>query len=296
MPAAAVLALLALAPAVEGLGPKSTRGFFATNGTTLYYEVAGSGPPVALVHGGWMSSAQWDPQFAILSRKYRVLRYDMRGHGRSPLGQPVSPYSQAEDLSALLGHARMEKPHVVGVSAGAQAAIDLALADGHAVASLLLGASPLAGFEMGKEFTEGMAGIVSAGAADDLQLVHDRVWAFAPFRVAAAMPDVRRRLDDMIVRQNTWAGRREGAPRPKRPQTPPAARLGEIRVPALVVVGDGEMPALRGEADYVARGIPGARLVVIKGAGHFPNLEQPGRFDDVVLDWLKRQGARGESR
>jgi pimeloyl-ACP methyl ester carboxylesterase len=287
--------LIALVVVTSTLGAqqsKSTRGFFMNNGTKLYYEVAGEGAPVVLIHGGWLNSSQWDEQFPILTRKYRVLRYDMRGYGRSVLGQPDSAYTQYEDLAALLHHVGMERPHIVGVSAGAQAAIDFALNYPHAVGSLLLGASPLAGFDMGKEFTEGMTGVVTAGAADDLQLLHDRVWAFAPFRVAAMMPEVRRRLDEMIVRQNTWAGQRPGAPRPKRPQTPAAARLNEIMAPTLVVVGDGEMAALRNEADLLARSIRGARMVVIKGAGHFPNLEQPNRFNEIVLDWLETQAAR----
>lgn len=96
----------------------------------------------------------------------------------------------------------------------------------------------------------------------------------------------------MIIRQNTWPGQRPGAPRPKRPETPPAHRLSEIVVPTLVVVGDGEMPALRKEAEFVARSISGARLLVLGGAGHFPNLEQPKRFNDVVATWLQQQARR----
>lgn len=284
-----ILAVLIVASTSTAQEPQSTRGFFATNGTRLYHEIAGTGPPVVLIHGGWLNSAQWDHQFTLLSRKYRVLRYDMRGYGRSALGQPDSGYAQHEDLAALLKHVGMERPHIVGVSAGAQAAIEYAVHYPDAVASLLLGASPLAGFDMGQEFTEGMRGVVTAGAADSLQVLHDRVWAFAPFRVAAGMPDVRRRLNEMIVHQNTWAGQRPGAPRAKRPQTPASARLGEIRSPTLVVVGDGEMPALRSEADFVARNVSGARLIVIRGAGHFPNLEQPKHFNGVLLDWLKAQ-------
>jgi pimeloyl-ACP methyl ester carboxylesterase len=190
----------------------------------------------------------------------------------------------------------MERPHIVGVSAGAQAAIDYALNFPDAVGSLLLGASPLAGFDMGKEFMDGMMGVVTAGAADDLQLLHDRVWAFAPFRVAATMPEVRRWLNEMIVHQNTWAGQQPGAPRPKRPQTPPATRLSEITAPTLVVVGDTEMASMRNEADFLVRSIRGAKLIVIEAAGHFPNLEQPRRFNEILLNWLETQASRTESR
>ena len=283
----ALFALLIISSTSAAQDVESTRGFFTTNGTKLYYEVAGTGPPVVLIHGGWLNSSQWDALFPALTRNYRVLRYDMRGYGRSALGQPDSAYAQFEDLAALLRHVGIERPHVIGVSAGAQAAIDYALNFPNGVSSLLLGASPLAGFDIGKEFTDGVAGVTAAGGADDVQLLHDRVWSFAPFRVAARMPEVRRTLNDMIVRQNTWPGQRPGAPRSKRSSTPPATRLNEIAVPTLVVVGDGEMPALRAEADFITKNIRGAKQTVIRGAGHFPNLEQPKRLADIDVKWLK---------
>lgn len=283
------LALAIIASSAGAQVSQSSRGLVPTNGTKLYYEVAGAGAPVVLLHGGWLNSSQWDDQFVQLAKNYRVLRYDLRGYGRSALGQPDSAYTHYQDLAFLLNHVGMERPHLVGVSAGAQAAIDFALNYPTAVASLVLGASPLGGLDLGREFTEGMSGVTAAGAADDLRQLQERVWSFAPFRVASTMPAVRRRLDEMILRQNTWQGQRPGAPRARRPDTPPATRLGEIRVPTLVVVGDGEMPALRHEADHLVKNIRGARLEVIKGAGHFPNLEQPRRFNDLVAKWLAQQ-------
>ena len=285
--AAALLACVAAAAPAQDV--PNDRGWAPVSGTKLYYEIAGAGPPLVLIHGGWLNSSQWDEQFAALSGRFRVLRYDLRGHGRSLLGLPDSGYTAYEDLAALLRHVGMERPHMIGVSAGAQAAIDFALQYPGAVRSLVLGASPLGGHDLGAEYLEGVRGITAAGAAEDLRLLHERVWAFAPFRVARTMPPVQRRLNDLVVRQHTWAAQRPGAPRPRRPATPPAERLGEIRVPTLVLVGAGEMPALRGEADLLAREIPAARLMVIPGAGHFPNLEQPKRFLLLVTDWLQQQ-------
>lgn len=121
-----ILLLLCVPSLLIGQEP-AVRGLFAVNGTKLYYEIAGTGPPVVLIHGGWLNSSQWDEQFRLLSRNLRVLRYDMRGYGRSALGQPDSSYSQYGDLAALLRHVQMQRPHLVGVSVGAQAAIDFAL-------------------------------------------------------------------------------------------------------------------------------------------------------------------------
>lgn len=263
-----------------------TRGFVQANGTKLYYQEEGGGPAVILLHGGWLNSRQWDDQMPVLSRNYRVVRYDVRGAGRSPLGD--SSYAHFEDLAALLAHLKIERAHLIGLSAGSQIALEFTLNHPAAVRSLMIGASPLAGFDLGGEFTEGMRGVVSAGAAEDLELLHERVWAFAPFRVASRMPEVRRVLDEMIVHQNTWAANRATAPRPKRPPTPPAARLAEIKAPVLIVVGEGEMPAFVKEAEFVARNIAGAELVRVKGAGHFVNLEQPKKYNEIATRWLRR--------
>jgi pimeloyl-ACP methyl ester carboxylesterase len=263
-----------------------SRGFVETNGTKLYYEEAGSGSPVVLIHGGWLNSQQWDEQMALLSRDYRVVRYDCRGSGRSVMGDSV--YAHDDDLSALLAHLHIDRAQIVGVSAGAQVAIDFALSHPAMVTSLMLGSSPLGGFDTGQEFRDGMRGVAAAGVADDLELEQQRIWAFAPFKVASGMPDVRKRLDELILHQYTWATNRPTSPKSKRGPTPPGARLGEIKIPTLVVVGTGEMPGLVSEAEFVARTIPGAQIERIENAGHFPNLEQPKRYDDLLTNWLRR--------
>lgn len=283
--AVVMLAVVGASP-VHAQLPAHQIGFFPVPGTRLYYEVAGTGPVVVLLHGGWLNSRQWDEQFAELSRTYRVIRYDVRGAGRSPLGD--STFAHYEDLAALLDGLNVREAHLVGLSAGGQLAIDFVLAYPDRVRSVVVGASPLRGYDLGPEFTAGMRGVIAAGVADSLQLIHDRMWAFAPFRVASTMPRVRERLNAMIVHQNTWATSRPGAPRPRLAERPPAERLGEIKVPMLVIVGDGEMPALKTEAAFVARSVPDARLEVVKNAGHFVNLEQPSRYTAVIRRWLRQ--------
>src|SRR5687767_3783286 len=205
-----ISSLLGAAPALNAQQIQRSWGFVETNGTKLYYEAAGSGPPVVLIHGGWLNSQQWDDQMAALSRQYRVIRYDFRGAGRSRLGDSI--YAHYEDLAVLLKRLEIESAHLIGLSAGGQIALDFALTYPNAVRSLVIGASPLRGYDLGTEFTEGMRGVTSAGAAEDLQLTHDRMWAFAPFRVAGTMPEVRNRLNGLILHANTWAASRPNAP------------------------------------------------------------------------------------
>ena len=261
-------------------------GFVETNGTKLYYEEAGAGPPVVLIHGGWLNSREWDEQMAVLSRDYRVIRYDCRGSGRSAIGD--STYAHDDDLAALLAYLHIDRAQIIGVSAGAQVAIDFVLSHPASVVSLMLGSSPLSGFDTGPEFRAGMIGVMTAGVADDLKLEHERIWNFAPFRAASTKPDLRKWLDDMILHEYTWASNRPGAPESRTPSTRPAARLAEIKVPVLVVVGTAEMPGLVREAEFVAHTISGAELVRITGVGHFPSIEAPKQFDDIAVRWLKR--------
>ncbi|MGQ0814027.1 MAG: alpha/beta fold hydrolase [Gemmatimonadota bacterium] len=210
---AAMATLLFLGSPLQAQDTGHVFGWFPVNSTQLYYEMAGAGSAVVLLHGGWLNSRQWDEQFSALSRKYKVVRYDVRGAGRSAIGD--SAYASYEDLAALLNGLGIDRAHLVGLSAGGQLAIDFALAYPHAVRSLVIGASPLRGYDLGKEFADGMRGVISAGVADDLQLTHDRMWAFPPFQVASTMPRVRRLLNEMILHPNSWSANRPNAPRRK---------------------------------------------------------------------------------
>lgn len=109
--------------AVQG---EAATGFAEVNGARLYYKkVAGSGPPLALVHAGVADSRMWDEQFAVFAQRYRVVRYDVRGFGRSVM--PPGPFSHADDLAALLQYLDIARAAVVGVSMGGGIAIDCTL-------------------------------------------------------------------------------------------------------------------------------------------------------------------------
>src|SRR5262249_9604687 len=106
--------------------PSHMRGEAAVNGTRLYYESAGTGSPVVLVSGGGtLDRRQWDHEFDVMAMRYHVVRYDVRGIGRS--ARPTSEFSHHEDLRALLEFLRIKQAVVCGVSFGAVIAIDFAL-------------------------------------------------------------------------------------------------------------------------------------------------------------------------
>lgn len=87
-------------------------GYFSRGSARLYYEVAGEGQPVVLLHAGVADSRQWNNEFKALAGSYRVLRYDLRGYGKS---EPVAgEFSHLADLLALLDHLHFDLPAMAG--------------------------------------------------------------------------------------------------------------------------------------------------------------------------------------
>src|SRR5262245_57108437 len=101
-------------------------GFADIPGARLHYEVAGSGEPLVLIHGFTLDMRMWDDQFASLARHFQVVRYDLRGFGKSSM-PTTEPYTHADDLKALLDCLNIERAHVLGLSMGGSIAINFAL-------------------------------------------------------------------------------------------------------------------------------------------------------------------------
>jgi 3-oxoadipate enol-lactonase len=120
-------------------------GFAEVNGARLYYEIAGEGEPLVLVHAGIADSRMWDGQLAAFAHRYRVIRYDMRGFSRS--GMVEGPYAHHEDLRALLDSLDIEHAFLVGCSIGGGTIIDFALQNPGRGRALVLVGSAVSGFE-----------------------------------------------------------------------------------------------------------------------------------------------------
>ena len=105
---------LLLSTSSLGAQAPAQSGIAAVNGTKLYYEAAGSGRALVLLHGGAVDRRAWDDQFSDFAKHYRVIRYDLRGSGKS--ANPVEPFSNTEDLFALLKFLKVDKAHLLGIS------------------------------------------------------------------------------------------------------------------------------------------------------------------------------------
>jgi 3-oxoadipate enol-lactonase len=233
-------------------------------------DTEGDGTPLVLIHPGWGDSAIWEPLLATLGAGYRVIRYDSRGFGRSPA--PAAPYTQLGDLTAVLDSLGVARAVLVGHSGGGGPAIGLALAQPERVQALVLVAPGVQDYpwpgddpyfsEFGRLFT--------AGDRDGLVELGLRTWAAAGSDLAA-----RAQIGSAVTaffRQGDF----------ERPDPPVYARLGEIRVPSVLVIGDREYPVVRECGDRLAAAIPGCGVIVIPGADHLLPLRAPGRLAGII--------------
>lgn len=258
-------------------------GFAEVNGTRLYYEVAGDGPALALVHGFGLDTRMWDDQFEAFAGRYRVLRYDARGFGKSALPGDER-YMHAADLKALLEQLGIGRAAILGLSMGGGIAIDFALTYPEAASALILVDSTLGGFRWSQAWEASYAPIPARGQAGDIAGAK-RMWlAHAFFEPALANPAVGARLTQIVSDYSGWHWNHADPGRGARP--PAAGRLGEIRVPTLVVVGERDLPDLHRTAEALHRGIPNAQKAILPGAGHIANMEAPQPFNEVVLSFL----------
>jgi pimeloyl-ACP methyl ester carboxylesterase len=268
-----------------GAANPSRVGFADVNGVKLHYEVAGEGAPLVLVHSGITDSRSWEPQFPAFTRHYRVLRYDMRGFGKSDIAHGT--YSSSDDLAGLIGKLRLAPAALLGVSVGGSIVLDAALRHPEMVTALILVGSGISGREHSVQYNQMIDEIDQLVVDQGMDAAIDRemeVWLYGRGRTAADVdPKVREAVREMDFYNSA---RYPPDADPQRIQPPAIGRLNEICVPTLVIVGDRDVEDIRQAAEDLERGISGARLVVLPGVAHVPNMERPQEFNRLVLDFL----------
>ncbi len=264
-----------------------TTGTVKVDGAELYYEVSGEGKPLVLVHAGIADSRMWDGQVESFTQRYRVIRPDLRGFGRSPMVE--GPYSHHADLRALLDVLEVDRAAFVGCSQGGGAVIDFALENPERVGALVLVGSAVGGLEFDERPPKEWDELVAADEAGDLERVSElevRMWVDGPRRGPDVVdPAVR----DLVREMNLIALKNEALElgEERELQPPVATRLSQIRAPTLVLVGEVDRTRTLAAADLLAKDLPNARKVVMPGTAHLPNMERPEEFNRLVLDFLK---------
>jgi 3-oxoadipate enol-lactonase len=164
-------------------------GTAEVNGARIYYEVAGEGEPLVFVHAGIADSRMWEGQVAAFAERYKVIRYDLRGFGKTEMVE--GPFSHHEDLRGLLDFLGLERTHLVGCSMGGGAVLDFALEYPERVGDLVLVGSAIGGFrpdfDPPKEWDE----LVAADEAGDLERISElevMMWVDGPARSPEDVP------------------------------------------------------------------------------------------------------------
>ena len=258
----------------------------------IYSEVAGKGPEIVLLHEGICDSRMWDPQWETFTRSHRVLRLDFRGYGRSPLAS--GRFASARDVIELLDRHGFDRAAVVGVSLGGRVALEVALAAPERVAALVLVGSGLPGHDWSEEMKatwEEEEAALRSGNVDEAVDISLRTWVAGPGRKPEDVDtDVRARVAKMQRRAYELQLPFEDEAEEELLVEDVAQRLGEIKAPALVLVGEEDVPDIHAIADRLAREIPGARRETIADAAHVPSMERPREFEELVLGFVEEVG------
>lgn len=263
-------------------------GIAEINGAQLYYEDKGTGNPLLLVHAGVADSRMWDSQFEAFSKEYRVIRFDLRGFGRSNM--PSGTFSNHEDIRALVDFLGIKKVYILGISFGGLIALDFTLAYPDYVKALVLGAPSVSGAspsERIRRFWDDEDAALEEGDLDGATELNLRLWVDGPHRESNQVnADVRELVRDMQL--NIFKKEIPDEVEEIDLDPPAIERLREVEIPVQVLVGELDLEEKIELADRLVREMPDCKKVVIPGVAHMLNMEKPDEFNRSVLDFLSK--------
>lgn len=264
-------------------------GYLKIGNGRIYYEIEGQGDTLVLCHAGFVDSRMWDAQWKAFTQYYKVLRFDMRGFGRSdPVTEPIS---RRQDLYLLLQKLGIDHINLLGCSLGAEIAIDFTLEHPEMLSSLIIVSGTPGGYEMHGEPPSQILEMLKALERGDLEAVSElqlQLWVDGIFRrpeqVDSQVRQHAAEMNRIAVKNGTWT---VADSNPPNPLDPPAVKmLAEISIPTLILAGSLDHPEILRAADLLATQIKGAKKILILGTAHVPNMEKPSEFNQLVLDFL----------
>jgi len=255
-----------------------------TNGIELSYSVEGQGPWLVLSHSLACNQSMWDEQAQLLKSRYRVLRFDTRGHGGSDA--PAGAYTLemlSEDLRGLLDALSVEHAHFLGLSMGGMIGMTFALKYPKRLRTLILcDTSSRIPPEAGPIW-EGRIKTAAEQGMEPLVEPTLQRWFTEPFY--NSNKEMMRRVAQMI-RTTSPAGY-IGCCKAI-PSINVTDRLASLTLPVQVVVGEQDVGTPVAMSRAIQDAIPGSEIVVIPSASHLSNLEQPAAFNKAVVEFLDR--------
>lgn len=251
-------------------------------GARLAWWSDGDGPALVLVHAGVADARMWEPLLPALAAAHRVIRYDMRGFGRTR--SAPGTFVPARDLVRLLDAIGVQRAHVVGASFGGLVALELALTDPARVASLVLLSPALPDIDPSPQllaFAQAEEQAIAVGRIDDAVEINVRMWARdSTAAVRALVGEMQRTAFELQLRE-----RAESA----EVQPPVTERLSTILAPTTIAVGDRDVTDFGEIAERLRRELPHATLQRIAEAGHLAALDQPVAVAQLILSHVEGQ-------
>ncbi len=257
-------------------------------GAELYYEVAGEGVPVVLVHGLALDARMWDEQVESLSDVAMLIRYDARGFGRSTRDGPDVTYTHAGDLWHLVDHLGLESVVLVGLSMGGQIVLEATLGAPRRTRALVLLDAVLDGVPWDVESRRGMKAIPEGLRSGGIEGAKAAWLQHGFFEPARRKPEVAERLTQMV---DDYSGLHWTQADPHGPHPDCLALLPTIEIPTTVVVGELDVPCFIDMADVLAGSIPEASKVVVPDSGHMVNMEAPSVVNALLRDVISAADA-----
>lgn len=247
--------------------PKANKqGFVENNGAKIWYSTYGSGHPVVLLHGGFGNSGNWGYQIPdLIKADLSVILIDSRGHGRSTRDTQRYTYElMASDVLAVLDFLQISKIGAIGWSDGAIISMILGLQVPDRIAGVFF-----FGCNMDPSGTKEMG---------DPPLAVQRCSKrhFLDYKTLSSTPDefdeFASNVSEMMKTEPNYT----------------AEQLKTIRVPVLIVQSEFDEFIKREHAEYLAKSIPTAKLLIIPGVSHFAPLQQPALFNKYLLEFIAK--------
>ena len=261
-------------------------GYIKVEGGYLFYEEAGTGENIVLLHDGLIDRQVWDDQFLFLAKDYRVIRYDRLGYGKS--SNPKSSYSNVDNLYQLFEQLNIDKAIIFGMSAGGGVSIDFTLRHPKKVSGLILVGAVVSGYGYSTHmFTRGGNLDPSLSPNNNLKKFITYFATEDPYEIYFKNITAKEKALKLIVADSlAWVTRHQFYVPPDRPA---AKFLLQIKVPVLILVGEYDIPDVQAHAGIIEFGIPNAKREIVPNSGHLIPLEQPEYFNAKVLKFLNGQ-------
>ncbi|MEM8585508.1 MAG: alpha/beta hydrolase [Bacteroidota bacterium] len=257
------------------------------DGVNISYVTAGEGQPLVLIHAGGLDKGMWQNQLRELSKYFRVLAYDVRGHGSSV--STSNDQFEIDDLNALLNQEVIDqKINILGCSLGAIIALDYAIAHPGKVDHMILMSPGLIGFqEHNEEFLQQISHYVAALQTGDQAAVIEELKRMNAIGKTDRIidPDISDYVEDRLA---AYIDRGSHLRIPKLAELNPIPRLDALTMETLVLYGDLDFDYIAENAKKLDEGLQNAELVEVSEAAHLINLEQGELFSQLVQDFIRQ--------